>query len=297
MRIPLSFLSFLGCLVLSPMSLAEDSLPEHPVWPGAVPGESSYTPPTEFSPDRNDGVQRIQLVEKPTYTVYKAEKPNGAAVIVCPGGGYNILAYDLEGTEIAEWFNSFGVTAVLLKYRVPRRDQAAPHSAPLQDLQRTIRLTRKNADEWGIDPKRIGVLGFSAGGNLSVMAACHFATDSYSASDDVDKVSARPDFLIPIYPAYLGDKKTGKLNPLVKVTKETPPTFIAITQDDADRAVYAAMFFVALKKAGVVSELHIYSKGGHGYGLRPSANPVSTWHKRCEEWMRVSGLCGAVEKK
>jgi acetyl esterase/lipase len=161
----------------------------------------------------------------------------------------------------------------------------------LQDAQRAIRLTRFNAEDWGIAPERIGVLGFSAGGHLAVMAGTHWDETTYDAIDQADDLSCRPDFLIPIYPAYLGDRKDpSRLSPLVRVTQQTPPTFIAITQDDSDRAIYAALLLVALKKAKVPAELHVYSRGGHGYGLRVSDNPVSSWPKRCEDWMRISGL-------
>ncbi len=266
------------------------------LWPDGAPGEKGDIGEEKTLPDRADAkkkVIRLTNVTDPTITLYRApsDKSNGCGVIVCPGGGYNILAWDLEGTEICEWFNSFGVTAVLLKYRVPRRDKELPHELPLQDAQRAMRLTRQNARDWGIDAERLGILGFSAGGHLTVMTGTHWDTSSYEPVDDADKLSCRPDFMIPIYAAYLGDKKDElKLSSLVKVTSETPPTFLAVTLDDKMRGVHAALLLVELKKAGVPCELHVYSKGGHGYGLRPSDNPVSGWPKRCEEWMRVSGL-------
>ncbi len=262
------------------------------LWPGEVPGEAGFEAPGTKPSPRNDGILRLALVTEPTITILRApeEKASGAAVLVCPGGGYNILAWDLEGTEIAEWLNSIGVTAAVLKYRVPRRDKETPHAAPLQDAQRALRLLRKRAGEWKVDPERIGVLGFSAGGHLTVMAGTHWDEQTYPKQDEADELSCRPDFLVPIYPAYLGDEKVpGPLNPLVRVTKETPPTFIAVTHDDALRGMNAAMLYVELKKAGVPAELHIYTKGGHGYGLRASENPVSSWPKRCEEWLRAGG--------
>jgi acetyl esterase/lipase len=264
------------------------------VWPGAVPGETTEIgEETAVASGSPKPITRVSNVSQPTIALYRApaDKANGCAVVICPGGGYSILAYDLEGTEVAQWLNSIGVTAVLLKYRVPRRDKDQPHTAPLQDAQRAIRLTRQNAKDWGIDSERIGVLGFSAGGHLTVMTGTHWDESTYDAIDEADRLSCRPDFLIPIYPAYLGDRENpAQLSPLVRVNEQTPPTFIAITQDDKDRAIYAALLLVALKKANVPAELHIYSQGGHGYGLRASDNPVSSWPKRCEDWMRISGL-------
>ncbi len=277
---------------LSPGVLNAADGAERKLWPKTVPGETSDPEKAETSKD--DGrVLRITYVGQPTLTLYRApqDTANGCAVVICPGGGYSILAWNLEGTEIAEWLNSIGVTAVLLKYRVPRRDKDQPHVAPLQDAQRAIRLTRQNADSWGVDPQRIGVLGFSAGGHLTVMTGTHWDETTYEKVDDADDLSCRPDFLVPVYAAYLGDKQDPwTLGPLVRVTEETPPTFMAVTVDDKQRGAHAALLLVALKKAGVPAELHVYSRGGHGYGLRPSDNPVCTWPKRCEEWMRATGL-------
>jgi len=198
---------------------------------------------------------------------------------------------DIEGSEVATWLNSISVTAAVLKYRVPRRDENAPWLAPLQDAQRAIRLLRRNAEGWGIDPERIGMLGFSSGGQLTVLAGTRFDAPSYDAIDENDDLSCRPDFLVPIYASYLGDQDNpNQLSPLLRVTKNTPPTFQAVTFDDKMRGLHAALLFAELRKADVPAELHIYSQGGHRYGLRPSKSPVSTWHRRCEEWMRVSGL-------
>ena len=287
----LTVFSILGSLPPRPAGAAEPE--ELKLWPGAVPGEADFQPPVA-KPDspRNDGILRLALVTEPTMTIFPppADKANGAAVLVCPGGGYNILAWDLEGTEIAEWLRSLGVTAAVLKYRVPRRDKDVPHAAPLQDAQRAIRLLRQHAARWNADPKRIGVLGFSAGGHLTVMTGTHGDEATYPKQDEADELSSRPNFLIPIYPAYLADEKQpGPLTPLVRVTKETPPTFIVVTHDDALRGLNAAQFYIELKKAGVPAELHIYTKGGHGYGLRPSENPVSAWPRRCEDWLRAQG--------
>jgi acetyl esterase/lipase len=272
------------------------------LWPREAPGEADFKPPApnpKAKAPKNDGTLRVALVTEPTMTLFRApaDKANGTAVLICPGGGYNILAFDKEGTEVAQWLNSLGVTAAVLKYRVPRRDQDTPHTAPLQDAQRGLRLMRQHAGEWGIDAKHVGILGFSAGGHLTVMAGTHWDEMSYPKRDAADALSCRPDFMIPIYPAYLGDEKNpGPLSPLVRVTKETPPTFCAVTHDDVLRGMNAALFYVELKKANVPAELHIYTRGGHGYGLRPSENPVHTWPQRCEEWLRAMGLLkGAIK--
>jgi len=268
--------------------------PEIKLWPKGAPGESGGIGPEEIRPPQGERpVKRITNVTEPAITVYRppAGKNSGAAVVVCPGGGYNILAYDLEGTEIAEWLNSIGVTGIVLKYRVPRRKGDNFPRLPLQDAQRAIRLARKNADAWGIDPARIGILGFSAGGHLAVMAATHWDEPAYQRTDDADDLSSRPDFLIPVYAAYLTtDADPWTLSPQVKVTPRTPPTFMVVTYDDKNRGSDAALFLTALKKAGVAAEAHIFLAGGHGYGLRPSAHPVSQWPRLCEQWMRASGI-------
>ena len=282
------------------LSISADD--EMKLWPREVPGEADFKAPApnpNAKPPKDDTI-RLALVTEPTLTLFRApaEKANGAAVIICPGGGYNILAWNKEGTEVAEWLNSLGVTAGVLKYRVPRRDKDTPHTAPLQDAQRGLRLMRQHAGEWDVDVKRVGILGFSAGGHLAVMAGTHWDETTYPKQDAADELSCRPDFLIPIYPAYLGDEKNaGPLSPLVRVTKETPPTFCAVTHDDVLRGVNAALFYVELKKAGVPAELHIFTKGGHGYGLRPSENPVSHWPQHCEGWLRAMGLLAARGEK
>jgi acetyl esterase/lipase len=277
--------------------LAEANAPEVPVWPGEVPGEASYTPPAGLEVDSTrDGVRRFGLVTRPTLTLFPApkEKAQPVTILVCPGGGYNILAWDKEGTEVAAWLNGMGVSVAVLKYRVPRRDPDAPHVAPLQDAQRALRVLRQRGKEWGLPVEKLGMLGFSAGGHLTVMTAVSHAETTYPRVDAADALSARPDFILPIYPAYLGDEKVpGPLSPLVKVTKDTPPTFVAVTDDDVLRGLNAASLYIELKKAGVLSELHIYTKGGHGYGLRPTPNPVRDWPKLAEGWLRAMGVVQA----
>lgn len=265
------------------------------LWPNGAPGETGAIGPEHEIPPREGQRKVIRLtdVSEPSITLFAAPEAEatGTAILIAPGGGYNILAWDLEGTEIAEWLNSIGVTAVLLKYRVPRRDKVNPHEAPLQDAQRAMRLVRQNAMAWKINPGRIGMLGFSAGGHLTVMTGTHYDRETYPEQDAADKLSSRPDFLVPIYAAYLGDKQDPyKLSSLVRVTENTPPTFMTVTLDDVDRGAQAALLLVELKKHRVPAELHVFTKGGHGYGLRLSENPVSGWPKLCEQWLRARGL-------
>ncbi len=244
-------------------------------------------------------VDRIKYVDVPTLTVYRAaqETANGCAVVICPGGAYNILAWPKEGTEVAQWFNTLGVTAFVLKYRVPRRNPDKIHWEPMQDVQRSVRLVRHRAKEWNVDVDRIGVLGFSAGGHLTVMAGVQYDMKCYDRVDQADDVSCRPDFICPIYAAYLGDNykdNVAQLGSLVRVTEATPPTFLAVAWNDSMRGAQSALLFVRLKEHGVPAELHVYAKGGHGYGIRPSDDPVSSWHHRLGEWLKSSGL---LEKK
>ncbi len=287
-----------GCLLLCQVAAGAEEHPVLKLWPRGLPAGSVQLSQQRIAElQERSTPEHLTVVTDPSLTLYLVPKDqaNGCAVVVCPGGGYNILAWPKEGTEIAQWLNSFGVSAVVLKYRVPRRDPKRPHWEPLQDAQRAIRTVRANAEKWGVDPSRVGILGFSAGGHLTIMAGTHWNEKTYEPADDIDRLSCRPDFMIPIYAAYLGDKyddvKTPTLGPLVRVTPETPPTFMAVTFDDQMRGAQAAMLLVELKKAGVPAELHVFSKGGHGYGLRPSPNPVArAWPKLCELWMRSMGL-------
>jgi acetyl esterase/lipase len=301
--VPIALSMLLVCLLFTetPMA-AQEAVPEPiPLWPGVAPGDDGKLGPehdsTKHEPNAKPRTEVVRLadVSKPTITVYRPEaaKANGAAVVVCPGGGYHILAWDLEGTEICEWLNSIGVTGVLLKYRVPGRG-ARQYTAPLQDAQRAMGLVRQHARAWEIDPKRIGILGFSAGGHLAAAASNNFETRTYPAVDEADKESCRPDFTVLIYPAYLVVKETpSKLAPEINVTATTPPAFLVMTQDDQIGIENVFTYSLALKGAKVPVEAHIYPKGGHGYGLRPSANAVCTWPQRAAEWMAAQGLLKA----
>jgi acetyl esterase/lipase len=290
------------CLALLCQLSAAQSPSAIPLWPDQAPGdkeplgtEQDQTKPTD---NLVAGKRLIRLgnVSKPTISVYQssAGKQPRPAVVVCPGGGYQILAMDLEGTEVCDWLNSIGVTGVLLKYRVPKRPGLEKHTAALQDAQRALGLVRHRAQEWGIDPKQIGILGFSAGGHLAALASNQYATRSYPAVDAADSVSCRPDFTVLIYPGYLTVKEENdRIAPEFNLSSNTPPTFISIAEDDPVRVETALFYAAGLKKVDVPFELHVYPTGGHGYGLRPTKDLVTTWPQRATEWMRSRGVLGA----
>ena len=291
-----SLLVVLPLIAAQVCTLASEPIP---LWPGEVPGEKGGIGEEKDMTKPTDGkvagqpVIRIGNVSKPTLTIFPPPKAKdtGAAVVVCPGGGYQILAWDLEGTEVCEWLNSIGVTGVLLKYRVPKRQGLEKHVAPLQDAQRALGLVRHRAADWGIDPKRVGILGFSAGGHLTAMASTSFEKRTYDPVDDADKASCRPDFAVAVYPAYLTVKEQGdKISPELSVTTNAPPTFLVQTEDDSVRPESSLFYYLALKNSKVPAELHLYPTGGHGYGLRPSKHNVTSWPKRAEEWMRARGV-------
>ncbi len=261
------------------------------VWPDQAPDEKGDIEDEKLLPPKGEKpIDRLTNVTKPTITVYKPdkEKDTGTAVLICPGGGYHILAMDLEGTEVADWLNSIGVTGIVLKYRVPRRKDRPKHLAPLQDAQRAMSLVRKHAKQWRIDPSRIGILGFSAGGHLSAAASTNFDKRWYEPIDDDDGICCRPDFTVLVYPAYLTE--SDKLAPEIRVTEETPPTFFVHADNDRISSENSARMYLALKKAGVPAELHIFTSGGHGFGLRPSDAPCSNWPRHCEKWLQSREL-------
>ncbi|MEP6611372.1 MAG: alpha/beta hydrolase [Mucilaginibacter sp.] len=231
-------------------------------------------------------VIRLGDITNPTIKIFKPQNPNGTAVVVCPGGGYYILAMDLEGTEICEWFNSIGVTAILLKYRVPPLPGKLRYELPLQDAQRALGLVRLNAVKWGIKPDHIGIMGFSAGGHLSALVSNTNEKRTYPRVDAADDVSCRPDFTILTYPAYLIDEKQqGKLTDEIKVNAKTPPTFIFQTEDDPVNVENALYYYLALKQAKVRAEMHLYPTGGHGYGIRSTTGGTGVYKELIAKWM------------
>jgi acetyl esterase/lipase len=243
---------------------------------------------------------KLTDVTEPTLTLYQPMKvPNtGAAVVVFPGGGYRILAYDLEGTEVCTWLNSIGVNCILVKYRVPilvdGKDARYPEKLQdLQDAQRAMRLTREHAKEWKIDPEKIGVLGFSAGGHLAVVLSIHSGEKTYQPLDAADLLSARPSFAVVIYPGYLSiAPKLDKVAASVEPNASTPPTFLLQAENDPVHEENALLYFQALKEAKVPAELHLYAEGGHGYGLRPTELPITHWPALVETWLHTIHVLG-----
>lgn len=299
------------------------------IWPGAAPDTQTVKgPETVTTTGANDPVggrpwTYVENVSRPTITVYSPTGANtGAAVVVFPGGGYQILAIDLEGTEVCDWLTQKGITCVLLKYRVtdvgpyPKSGPYPESPMALEDAQRAVGLVRFHAADWHIDPHKIGVLGFSAGGHLTVAISVHFDKRLYPAVDAADQVSCRPDFAVAIYPGHLSraaaesdagfgatkfalsprdplsiaDENIG-LNPDLHVTSQTPPTFLLQAEDDHVDSVYDSLsYYIALKKAGVPAEMHLYAQGNHAFGLRPAKFPITGWPSLVETWLQTIGI-------
>jgi len=281
-----------------------------PIWPGAAPdAQPAAGPEVAKSSGKDDLIAGMQVVEvdnvsRPTMTVYSPKERNtGVAIVVFPGGGYSVLAIDLEGTEVCDWLTSRGITCVLLKYRVPDSGPAyhddcrcnihpkAPTA--LEDAQRTVGLVRFHAAEWHIDPHKIGVLGFSAGGHLVANISTHFAQRSYAPVDAADKVSCRPDFAVAIYPGHMLENTTKEfeLNPEIPVTASTPPTFLLQDEDDhVDNVNDSLVYYIALKNAGIPVEMHLYAQGGHAFGLRRTRFPVTRCPELVERWLGTIGM-------
>jgi len=269
-----------------------------PLWPNGNPEPSTITGP-EIDPttDANRMVWgkvtvRVTNVSKPTLSVYSpaAGKNTGAAALVFPGGGYTHLAWNIEGTEVCDWLNSIGMTCVLVKYRVPEKGQYPENVEDLEDAQQAMRLAREHAAEWGFDPKKVGVIGFSAGGHLAAVLSTH--SDFQGKSVDASTVDAKPDFQILVYPGSLRGPD-GQVNPVVNPTVQTPPTFLAMAENDYTAHVENALvYFQALKDAKVPAELHLFTEGGHGFGLRPSQLPISQWPALAETWLHTIHILG-----
>jgi acetyl esterase/lipase len=280
-----------------------------PIWPGAIPDAKSGVGPEgqtlrEDRPVAGRPWLEVENVTRPTMTVYSPKGHNtGAAVVVFPGGGYRVLAIDLEGTEVCDWLTTIGVTCVLLKYRVPgsgphwdpvRNQRVIPkiHTA-LQDAQRTVGLVRHRAAEWGIDPKKIGVFGFSAGGHLVAAISTH-AKRIYAPVDKADAESCRPDFAVSLYPGHMSVNyrdDLSRLNPAIRVSRETPPTFLLHAQDDpVDPVEFSLLYYAALKQHNVPVEMHLSAQGGHAFGLRPTRFPITQWPALVETWLGTIGM-------
>ncbi|HEX4302653.1 MAG TPA: alpha/beta hydrolase [Rhizomicrobium sp.] len=276
-----------------------------PIWPDAAPDAQPVRTPESTVTVEHLVAGRSWIaalhVARPTMTIYSPKGTStGAAVVVLPGGGFEVLAIDLEGTEACDWLTATGITCVLLKYRVPstpydpqcdcRPDGLAVPTPSLEDLQRTMGLVRLHAKAWHVDPHKIGVLGFSAGGYLAAEISTKYRQRLYAPVDDADRQSARPDFAMLVYPGHLASKGET-LNPNVPVSGETPPTFLVQAEDDnVDGVQQLLVYYTALKKAGVPAEMHLYPQGGHAFGLRRSAFAISGWPRLAEAWLRTIGM-------
>lgn len=296
-----------GTLLLCSVLLARTGLAAGPLvvdlWPGKVPGdvgingqESSRIHPSPLV----GPTKLITNVTKPTLTIYQParDKNTGTAMLICPGGGYWDLFWELEGEEVAAWLNSVGMTGIILKYRVPRRPgdvRGEPASGPLLDAQRAVSLARSRAAEWGIDPKRIGIVGFSAGGHLALATATSFEKRRYERIDAIDEVSSRPDFAVLCYSGYLKAKDKDEIRPGLDIPANTPPILLAHANDDSEKvggsnAENSAFMYIALKRAGIPVELHIFANGNHDFGVRQNDKLPSSWPQLCINWLRSLGL-------
>ncbi len=324
-----ALLLLIGAYFLPAQKSVWQSSPGHaqvPLWPHRAPDPQPVAGPESVEiTGQKDYVAgkpwtAVDNVAVPTMTVYSPTTKNtGAAIVVFPGGGYQILAIDLEGTEVCDWLVTRGITCVLLKYRVtavgpyPKSGPYPESPMALEDAQRAMGLVRLHAADWRIDPHKIGVLGFSAGGHLAAAISTHFTKRLYPPVDDADKLSCRPDFAVPIYPGHLSlsaaewDARQGKkhllvphaphadrdltLNPEVPVTAQTPPTFLLQAEDDNVDTVFDALsYYVSLKRAGVPAEMHLYAQGHHAFGLRHTRDPITAWPQLVETWLRTLGM-------
>lgn len=275
------------------------------LWPHGGPGSPTNSPPEGDTTTAKDNliagrpIIRLGNVSTPTLTLYQPKGKNtGAAVVVFPGGGYRILAIDLEGTEVCDWLNEEGITCLLLKYRVPDTGPYPKSAAALQDAQRALGIVREHAAQWHIDPKRVGVLGFSAGGHLAAALSTHFDKRIYDPIDAGDELSCRPDFAVIIYPGYLAmAEQNFAPNQDIHVTGETPPTFLLQAEDDPVHVENSIVYFMALKNAKVPAEMHIYTEGGHGYGLRRTELPVTGWPRLVETWLHTINVWPSPKSK
>ena len=276
------------------------------IWPGKAPDDNGGIGAEKslMSPELDrkqvevtEPTKLVTNVTRPILTIYRPSKnkDTGTAMLICPGGGYWNLYWQLEGEEVAAWLNSIGVTGIILKYRVPRRSdepRGEPARRPLQDAQRAVRVVRAKSTEWGIH--RIGMIGFSAGGHLAIATALNFDQETYEPIDEVDKISCRPDFAIPVYSGYLKAKDKDGLAPGLRVPSGTPPVFLVHGGDDIISSPEHSVFmYLALKRAGVSAELHIYANTAHDFGVRTNDQPYSAWTESCANWLRHQGFLQA----
>jgi acetyl esterase/lipase len=300
-RIALVFSQLVGVLMTIPAFAAEPMVVD--LWPGKTPGDVGIKGQETSRIHQSPLVGPTKLitnVTRPTLTIYRParDKETGTAMIICPGGGYWDLYWELEGEEVAAWLNSIGMTGIILKYRCPRRPgdvRGEPPLGPQLDVQRAVSLVRSRAAEWGIDPKRIGMVGFSAGGHLAIATATGFGKRLYEPIDAVDQVSCRPDFAVACYSGYLKPKDKDGIRADLHIPPDTPPIFLAHASDDRESyggsiAENSAFMYIALKRAGIPTELHIYATGDHDFGVRQNEKLPSSWTQLCVKWLRSQGL-------
>ena len=285
--------SILMIFLLAPCAVAARNGDVLPLWPNGAPGSEALAGKTEVItvPAKPGDSLKVSSIHNPSLTIYlpSKEKATGAAMIIAPGGGHRFLSIDTEGTNVAEWLNSIGVAAFVLKYRLAREPDSLYKidEHPFADVQRALRLVRARSQEWNVNPAKLGVIGFSAGGEVAVMASTRYDAGQASAADLIERQSSKPDYQILIYPGIRAES--------VVVTKDTPPTFMLCADNDRGPSLAIPNLYLALKKAGVPTELHIYNSGGHGFGYRPGAVSVirSTWVLRLQDWMSDVGMSPA----
>ncbi len=279
--------------------------------PGKVPDEAGDIGPEKVRMSPQLDRQQVEVTEptrlitdvsQPGISVYRpaGQKDTGTAILICPGGGYWNLYWQLEGEEVAAWLNEQGITGIILKYRVPRRPddvKGEPARRPLQDAQRAVRMVRSKAGEWGLNPQRIGIVGFSAGGHLAIAAATSFEKKTYEPQDEIDKLSCRPDFAILVYPGYLKAKDKDELSPALSIPPGTPPVFLAHgDQDIISPPQHSVCMYLALKRAGIPAELHVYAQSAHDFGVRSNDHSCSGWTTACKQWLRQQGFWSQTQR-
>jgi acetyl esterase/lipase len=299
MRFAFSIFAVLAVVLPTTTGLASDPIVVN-LWPGKAPQDAGISG-EETSRMYESAIIRgptklITNVTKPTLTIYRPgeDKNTGAAMIICPGGGYHNLFWELEGEEVAAWLNSIGMTGIILKYRCPRRPgdvRGEPPLGPLLDAQRAVSLVRSRAAEWKIDPNRIGMVGFSAGGHLAFATATNFEKRAYEPVDAADEVSCRPDFAVMCYSGYLKAKDKDEIWPGLRIPAQTPPIFLAHASDDNEGyggsiPENSVIMYLALKRAGIPTELHVYATGDHDFGVRQNEKLPSSWTHLCVRWLR-----------
>lgn len=287
------FLAHFVCAAFAGVSWAADA---EVVWPEFAPGETTRSRGNllPYRPQDDPPITRIEKITQPTFSVHLADHPNGTGAVILPGGGFRKVVPDKEGSEAAQWLNRLGVSAFVLNYRTTDVAESPGWTKPLQDAQRTLAIVRARADEWGLDRQRIGLVGFSAGGQVAARLLCGDGELSYDAVDESDRVSHWPNFSMLIYPWQIYDEQNDRLIENMQVPENCPPTFLVHTGDDQSSSLGPVLFYKQLKRRGIPAELHVYGNGGHGYGLRPvDGSQISTWPNHAAHWLQTQGFAEA----